>query len=117
MDFATKFTLQLKNETQDIDLNKLSSFNQQLLLTGDDNHCLRLECNGGLAPVYTREQYLKQLLFFEDLFELKSPLYVGTSGGLPNDIHYDFEPLKDMVKNFMKNSGAAEIKHVAQVVE
>lgn len=42
---------------------------------------------------------------------------MGTSGGIPNDIHYDFEPLKDMVKNFMHNSGAAEIKHVSQIVE
>ena len=75
-----------------------------------------MECNGGLAPVYTREQYLKQLLFFEDLFELKSPLYAG-AGGVLNDVHYEFEPLKDMVKNFMRNSGVAEIKHVSQVVE
>lgn len=94
----------------------LSSFNQQLLLA-EDGHCLRYECSGALTPVYTREQYLKQLLFFEDLFDLKSPLYAGPGGALLGGGHYEFEPLKDMVKNFMRNSGIAEIKHVSEVVE
>ncbi|CAL5980829.1 DNA_polymerase [Hexamita inflata] len=107
---SSEIQKQIQRGTVDLNFKEI----QALINYACDKTCVSESCQSGeLVEVYPREQYLKQLLFFQELFDIHSPLYVR--GGASNGESIYLVKLKETADYMVKQSGITQVK-VSEVI-